>query len=504
LKDGEDGMGTEERRVARSRSGGPSVRVGAAVLACAAVVFAFEQRSIAAVNGWWVDELFSMWATEPSQTLAQAYRVGISKDPTPPLYYLALYFARASFHLPFERERAVVLGLNLCFVLLMSLVVVWASRRAGLTGLALAGIGAFLVSGPALRSVPDARAYFMAMTIMFAASWLVALVIEDGEPCVPLGCLVVLGALAGLTHLYAALMCCCLGTGLIAVGRWKGRRDLTVSGLGLGLSAAAAYAVWFFFLSEPNVVRAVVWIKYDVTLSTAVREARQLSLGREAAVVACLLAVAGVMHRATRALSVAFCIAFALFVGVPLLVSLRVPVIVGRYWLIGAPAFVVVLVFVARTAIGEAMSRERRTETLRTGPLLLGLTAIGLLVATSVTGYGYARAYTKAKLVWEGAEIVRPLLPRCRAGSIHVYRNVPMYSEISRVAAGYFVDGDLPTTAWLTLADGACPVLGWAEHMEDPAWSRASDAELLRMVKIDAQPGEVEITRHASGFVVLR
>jgi hypothetical protein len=477
--------------------------VGAAVLAVGAVVFALEQRAIAAVNGWWLDELCSMWATEPGQSLAHAYRDRISHDPTPPLYYLVLYAARVVFPMPFERERVVVLCLNLCFIAAMAVGVVWASRRAGLSGLAMAGVAAFLLSGAVLRYAPDARAYLMAMTLVFTVSWLTALAIEDEEHGIAYGWFAGLGAVAGVTHFFAALMCCSLGAGLVAVGMWRRRRELTWSGIALGAPAFAVYAGWFYFLSAPETMDIITWIRFDaLSVTLAYTQVRRLAVGsRPALALACAVIGWGVVQRGTRALSTTFGIAMALFVGVPLLISLKVPVISARYWLIGAPALVVYLVFAARAAMVEAMRRSGRRGA---GPLLLGVGALGLLVATSVTGYEYALYYIKAKYVFRGAEIVKPLLPGCSAGTIHVYRNEWEYLEIAREPEGYFVDADRPATGMLRAGDAGCRVLGWAEQVDDPGWESKPDGELLRMMKIDAQPGEVEIARHLAGFVVLR
>jgi hypothetical protein len=404
------------------------------------------------------------------------------------------------FHLPFERQRVVVLGLNLCFIVAMAVGVVWASRRAGLSGLALTGVGAFLLSGAVLRYAPDARAYLMAMVIVFAASWLAALAIEDEEHRIAYGWFAGLGAVAGMTHFFAALMCCSLGAGLMAVGGWKRRRGLTNSGAALGLSAFVAYAGWFCFLSAPETMDIITWIRFDAhSLMLAYTQATQLAVGNGYGVVAaCAVIGWGLAQRATRALSVAFAIALTLFVGLPLLISLKTPVISARYWLVGAPALVVFLVFVARTAIAEAMRSRRRA-----GPSLLGVAALGLLVVTSVTGFNNALFYIKAKYVFRGAEIVKPLLPGCRAGTVHIYRNPQSYLEITQEPVGFFLDAARSTTG-PTAGDGSCRVLGWAEQVDEPRWEGAPDAELLRMMKIDARPEEVEIRRHVLGFVVLR
>jgi len=50
-----------------------------------------------------------------------------------------------------------------------------------------------------------------------------------------------------------------------------------------------------------------------------------------------------------------------------------------------------------------------------------------------------------------------------------------------------------------------CPVLGWAEHvLLGDLVSKATDAELLAILKIEGAPEEVLVERHDSGFVLLK
>ena len=42
-------------------------------LIVAVVTFALEIRSVLAVNGWWLDEYFSLWSTDPSLTFIEAF-----------------------------------------------------------------------------------------------------------------------------------------------------------------------------------------------------------------------------------------------------------------------------------------------------------------------------------------------------------------------------------------------------------------------------------------------
>jgi hypothetical protein len=89
----------------------PAATVGVIILVVVISLFTVEQTSIAAVNGWWLDELSTLWISDPSLTFANAYH-RIALDPTPPLYYSALYWIRNLIYVPMGRERIVVLLLN--------------------------------------------------------------------------------------------------------------------------------------------------------------------------------------------------------------------------------------------------------------------------------------------------------------------------------------------------------------------------------------------------------
>jgi hypothetical protein len=41
--------------------------LGGAIFAAAFLVFLLEHSAIAAVNGWWFDELFSIWSSNPAE-----------------------------------------------------------------------------------------------------------------------------------------------------------------------------------------------------------------------------------------------------------------------------------------------------------------------------------------------------------------------------------------------------------------------------------------------------
>lgn len=475
-------------------------KIGAAILALATAVAVAEQRSIATVNGWWVDELFSLWATEPALSLAQDFAKRFRHDPTPPLYYVLLHCVRALVRLPTGHERTEVLALNIVFLVLAAATVLWASRRDGLPGFALAATAAFLLSGPVVAYLPEARAYILSMAIVFVASWFIALAIESPDRDLHPGWFILFGALAALSHFYAALMCGCLAAALFALGTLRQRRDLTRKALALGISVACIYAFWFA-LAGRIVMTKIRWIRLvPSSVFYSWSELAQFTAGgRVAVVVAALLLLFGLIYIPTRPLFQILCGALALFLFLPLLISLRNPIIAQGYWLIGAPAFVVLLMFLLHASVLGAIQSQHRIALS-----LVALTTLALLIASSVTGFQSAHRRTQSKWVWKGTAIVAPLLSQCPAQSVHLPQNKPQYAQAARAPEDTFLGADEPATPWLTPATASCPVLGWAEHLSPAPLARASDAELLRALKIDAQPSQVDIRRQQNGYIVLR
>jgi len=473
------------------------------ILIAAIVAFALEIRSVLAVNGWWLDEYFSLWSTDPSLTFIEAFTQRF-KDPNPPLYYTALFWIR---HLVAD-ERAAVLLLNLTAIAI-GLSATWmASAKSRTAGWPLAAAAAFLVSGPTLRYVVEARTYMIALTTAFVASWLTALAIEVRDKRPDLIAYALAGAFSGLAHLYAALVCCCLATGLFGLSLAHQRRDLMLPAIALGLSAgifALGFLIWVTDLPP------LVSIQFTYrSVVAAYSEFIQLALGsRTAALLFLALFGTSLFLQPTRRLAAAFGLAWALFVLIPLAASLKQPVIVGRYLLIATPSLIVFVIFLMR-ALAPFQVKPLQSQLYR----LALLACLAYFCLAEANGYVQAHTLTSEKSIWKGAGVVAAHVTNCHPGSIHVYPGVTwLFATASHASASLFVDAERTDTRFLALADSKCLVLGWAEHIYHGIGANigaenfvlnASAEELLRIVKIDASPSEVNIDRHWSGFVVTK
>jgi hypothetical protein len=471
--------------------------LGSAIVTATFGVFLFEHSRIAAVNGWWFDELFSIWSSSPTEPFSAVFAGRIEPDTTPPLYSSLLYWVRTLF----KDDRQAIFALNTSAILIATIAVVLSARKADFFRLAVITSIAFLLSGPVLRFVSEARPYALAMALAFATSWFSALAILVPRARPGPTSFAVLGTVAGLTHIYAALLAGSFAAALILLAVIWRRSDLTAPGLSLGISATLVLSVWLALWLPFHSLDNLYWMKlsYETVLS-ALWEAKQLAIGPHLLMLLLALLTFGVLWPTTRMLTTAFVIAGSIFLLLPLLISLKQPIIFGRYWLQGAPAIIILIALLARTWLSNGVSRGTHLI-----PIGGASAALAFLVISDATGFTTARASTAAKPIWKGALLVAPLARDCPTASIHVNGFVPFFAYASQLPDAVFADAKDSKTHLVNQADPQCPVLGWAEEPHPADFMRrASDEDLMRLVKVGAPSSQVEILRHPSGFVILQ
>ena len=111
-----------------------------------ALLFAREFASVSAISGWWFDDLFSLWASEPTLPFSVVLRERILTDSNPPLYFSLLHLVRQGI----PDDGMAVIAVNIGAIAVAAAAVYIPSRQAGVSGLAIAGISAFVLSGPVL------------------------------------------------------------------------------------------------------------------------------------------------------------------------------------------------------------------------------------------------------------------------------------------------------------------------------------------------------------------
>jgi hypothetical protein len=275
------------------------------------------------------------------------------------------------------------------------------------------------------------------------------------------------------------------------------RKDLLAPGLVSGGVAVALTAVWFavafgrldnvaFLDFNGYVMRDAIWYVRSMTIGPA---------WMLLPLIAVLILAA--RDKTSRALLAVLGVAAVLFITLPILASLKTPIIMGRYWMVGAPLLIVALMFLMQNAM----------QTPKISGRVITLASAAVLCGGALNGYPRAEQQMAMDGDWDGARIVASLAGNCPAGSIHG-KHVDDMPELFGIASGLPADrfvAPAPDTAPLNPADAACPVLAWAEYGDPFSRGRdGSDLGLLARMHIDAAPGEVEIIRTGNGFVVVR
>ena len=405
-------------------------------------------------------------------------------------------------------DGAAVIALNVGAIIAAAVAVFTPSWRVGLRGLAVAGIAAFVLSGPILYFASEGRSYVCALSIVFVTSWYAALAITGFPDQLSLARCLILGCLAALTHVYAALFCGSLAAGLLALAVFTERKELLKPGLALGLSATVVFGVWLSiaFRSIGN----IAWIHFSVRdVLTAALSVKELAMGSNmVAIIVIGLFVYGLFSLSTRSLFIAFGVAFALFALLPLITSFVRPLITSRYWQIGASALPVMLTFAARSWIVKCSGAPADNR------LMAAAAVLCCLATSSALGFANALYYLPTKPFWSGGDLVQPLLARCNGATVHVYYENSSrpyvtwpeamlgFKKVAGSSSILFIDAQENSTPFISAAASSCAVLGWAEHTWD--WRDLKDDGLLRLLKIEASADEVQIVRHKSGFVILK
>ena len=465
-----------------------------ALLGGALLVLVATQVMMWPLNGLWLDELFTLEATNPALPFTQNYFEHIAPDTNPPLYPVLLRLVRGIVS---DGRAAVMVTASLFLAATMSYIVLTA-RQAGMLRVGLSLAAAFAMCGPVLSFFPEGRAYFLSMCIAFATSWAAGLDIVTGRRETRLVAYAALGALGALSHIFGAIFAGSLGASLVGYGILSRRRDLRDSGLVLGVSASVVFVVWFSTIQGS--MGRVSWLEFTVAaVQEAVWYLRTLTIGPAymLAPLTVLLAYAFWVKQ-TRPLVIVMGVTFALFAALPLAASFFVPMIVGRYWTVGAPALVLLLVLVAWT-LAQRSGRNARWAVAAT---------CLVLAATSSFGVSNALTFVMDKPVWRGAPMGESFGKGCPVGSIRLSELMVMngVTQITSLPRETFMDASSAGTPDRAVTDITCPVVGWSEHFYpvDGSIDAMPDSLLLARLHLTGRPEEVTIIRHRTGYVVFK
>lgn len=464
------------------------------LLALSVLTFVGAQIALWPQNGYWIDEYFSLWASEPTLSLRTLLDERILTDTNPPLYFLLLALARL---VPAE-PRVTFLALNVVALVLACTFVILSSRQSELSLAAVVACALFAASGPVLCYAPEGRAYLVAMCITFATAWTAATAAERHGAAT----LALLGAGAALAHVFAVILALAIAAGLLIEAALSRRRRLVRAGLALGGASGTLFAAWLPLALEHKA--NLSWIEFSAaSVLRAAGYVNQLAFGHTLVAVAVLAFLAcSARHSEARPPLRIFGIALVLFVMMPLLASFHTPVVHGRYWLVGAPMIPVLAALTLRCELARA------SWTTWAGRSALAAATLGSVIfaAAAAGGFAQALAFTASKPIWRGAGLAASRVRGCGKGTVHVWHGEGNYAMASGAPVSTFIDATRPETPLLDPRNAACPVLGWAEHvyLGGKKLGEVSDEGLLALLKIGtARVCNVQVLRHSSGFIIL-
>jgi hypothetical protein len=473
-----------------------------ALLAVALAVFVVFEASVIPGMGFWVDELFSFWAGDARIPFAEAFSTRILPDSNAPIYFSLIYLVQGAG----LEGRAAFLVLN--FIVMGSLLALLIERgwRMGMLATALSAVAVLLVSGPLLTYAPEGRVYGMAMVlcavIAFCCGGVVAgFKVGRGELILA----AVLAVLGAWMHVFAAVFAGSLAAALVMVGWLLLRRsDVVALGFVMGSATILACILWLTF-AFPLFTGSTSWMTFTPKdVFDAVWTFKEHVAGPLAGALACIAFVGlSLLFKHSRAMALVLCITGALFFAIPVAISFKMPMFVGRYLLIAGPGLLVLLLFVLRAHLVErSASPSWRNR----------LAALGALFFVFPITQGMpAAAYSITnRHDWRGSEIVVPAIDQCSAGEIRTLFAYPRVYGFE-----YYLDGRLtPVIAGAApvrdLSTIDCPVYGWAEEYKDVElggdWYKTADIpkvlSLFRLTNTNNLP--LEIIRHEGGLVLAR
>jgi len=270
---------------------------------------------------------------------------------------------------------------------------------------------------------------------------------------------------------------------------------------------------WIFYAnSRANLISWIQPLSISLVLN-AVRENRVLGFGSNKILIVFIIPIVySIFVKSFRPLMVLFGASLLLFFTVPILASIKQPIITARYWTIGVPVIYVFFVFLYLYFFDTQSNHFLRLGSLThiPGKIMLLLLTIGF-TKSELNGSEQAKNFVEGKMIWKGRELVEPLVHHCRSGSISVIGPIYYYAFVTHADEKIFVDADeFPKQ----VISSDCPIIGWEEHAgrtlgphfvrSDDLLKTASDQDLLNRLNITEPLDKVKVIRQKTGFIVLR
>jgi len=459
----------------------------------------------------WLDETFSLFVAEQAHSLWDMQTRLLANETNPPLHFWLLY----AFRRMIDEPRLAGHALNFVVAAMATSGIVGLPWRAGRPRLGLLLGIVFLMSASTMSYMQDIRSGFTALSLCGVAAALSGVVRLRGHADrVELVVAAAIGALAGISHVYGALFTGCLGGAMVADAAFKRSRSQAVFGLVLGGVCSLTFAIWFIslWISTGGRLGSIAWLAslppllgFDLVWRAyfgPVWAWYVIGIGFA-------LALTAAAFRRSAAILLA---CGAMVVAIVALISLRMPIILFRYFLILGPAFHLLLALAVYDLVGRywKMDGPGRLATLA---VLGGCIALVVPVGTGISNAAFLALHQDPW--WSGIDRVRAEAANCPSRTVRVnVTDAPELRDGKKFGFNYLVRG-----TGLRIEDAAppakdvseinCSVVGWAEHMPRSGAGivpgAPTEADALKLMNLtNAKHIPLKVERHFFGFVIYK
>jgi hypothetical protein len=476
------------------------------------VVIAFVATYLHWDRGYlWIDEMFSLRATGGTRSVWDMQRYVLANETNPPLHFWLLYAFRHVIGDP----RLAGHALNFVVAVLSVTAIVGVPWRAGRRRLGLLLGIVFLMSASTMSFMQDIRNGFLALSlcgIAIALSGTVRLKGDAGRADLVLA--VVVGGLAGISHVYGALFVGCLAAAMVLDAVLKRSRAQIVFGVALGAACVLTFALWFIglWISAGGHLGSIAWLGYIPPLSGFDLVWRSYFGPDWAWYVTGLGVLLAMTAAAFRRSALVLLICAVGVVSIVAAVSMKMPIVFFRYFLILGPTFHLLLALAVYDLI-ERFWKTERPGGLATMAALGGCVVLAVPIATGTSDAAFV--IPNQDPWWSGIDRVRAEAGACPSHVVRVDLSVmPEMKDDMAWGFTYLLKdtGLTAEDAALTTKDVSeidCSVVGWAEHFRTslagivPGAPTETDA--LRLMNLtNKKHVPLKIERHFFGFVIYK
>lgn len=479
----------------------PLVWSGALFIAALGVFTAFQMQVIPGM-GMWYDELFSLWAGDPTISFGDAFATRILPDTNGPIYFSLVYFVQAIG----LADRTAFLVLNYTAIGALLAFILARGWRHDLLATALSSVALLLVTAPLLLYAPEGRVYGLVMAVCAVPAFEAGRLLSGGQASrSDLILVAIIGVLAAWLHVFGAIFIGSLAAAMIVVGAFLlRRRDVVIWGFVAGIATSVALVVWLA-IAFPLFTGTTSWIEFHRTwVFNMIWELKNYMIGPMVGVIIAGAFVGlSLIPRHSRPFALAIVISTFLLFAIPMAVSFKMPIFLQRYLLIGFPALLVLCVFLIRShLIAREGARGGRQGIVRQGLSVLGAL---VLVFPILQGIPTARETIRTRGDWVGSQLVLQAANACPAGEVRAATFTPFAFGFTYYLKGALKPIDPSEAPMRDISQIDCPVFAWGEHLGNAFAAEKTIDDVLADFHLTNTTGlPLVLIHHQGGFVLAR